>query len=135
MYDVLWQCAEYALDDRRQWINFIRWARVRPRPQKTIGWIRRNMERVHRQLRLMPYWPADSGPLEQRLAEVRNFFRNRMGMIRNRDRTNLLLGLMCVSFNAGASKRRYRELIRQQLVATNGVAPLHNLINASPRLH
>jgi hypothetical protein len=45
------------------------------------------------------YWPADTGPLGQKLAEVRDALYKRRGVVRNRDRTNLLLLLIALHEN------------------------------------
>lgn len=135
VYDPLAQAANDALESRREWPNFRAWAHQQPRAPHVLAWIRHNGPVVRRQLRLGRYWPADTGPLEQKLAEVRDMFYRRKGLMRNRDRTNRLLMLVTLHENQQNNTRQYARLIREYLAGRSGRAPRHNLINRSPRLH
>lgn len=106
-----------------------------PRPLQTMHWIRRHARRVREQFDLKVRWPADTGPLEQKAAQLRAMLVNRKAGFRNQERTDLLLGLIALHLNGVDDRRRYLRLVREHVSALSGRLPRHNLINGAQRLH
>lgn len=137
--DPIWIAAGDALKDLAGWRKFVRLVRrlksSRPRPQETLAWIARHQRLVHDQLQLPMRFPSDTGPLEQKAAELRGWFTLRKGMIRNQERTDRLLTLMAIHLNGDDNEDTYAQLLTSHTAGRRGWLPRHNLINGAPRLH
>jgi len=135
--DPLWIGAMDVLQNRRGWLNFVRLVRMEPRPGpvETLAWIKRHSPRIRRQFAMVPKWPSDTGPLEQKGAELRGMLVNRKYSFRNQERTNRLLDLITLHLNGADKERTYIRLLHEHVHKTHGLLPPHNRINTAARLH
>jgi hypothetical protein len=134
----LGRALDLAFIDERRWLRFVRYAK-----QMSVGvsrwldqpdptWWAGNGTRADRvlwQIRNQTYGvPETIQALETKLDWLRGKLNRRKFGFRNRDRTNLLLGLLMHHSNGDDDERAYAREIRLHLEARTGIAPARHQI-------
>ena len=130
---------EHAFRNERTWRRFVRHAYASgygplrvwlEQPDPT--WWAHNRTRAQRVLwqlqQLDAGVPHTIQSIETALDETRRRLRRRKFVLRNRKRTNLMLGLITVNQNGWDDERAYAREIRLQLTERAGIAPPRHLI-------
>lgn len=96
-----------------------------PKLAATRAWTAANDGLVVSQAGVRGFLPDhhSTAALDAHLGTVRDYLDSRSFVLRNRDRTTLLLGLMRLHLNGTDNSRRYAELIRAWLDANGGHGP------------
>lgn len=135
--DPIFQAAKARINTREGWVRFqlaVRAAHADPAVRPIRRWIQNHRRKMREQLARMPVFPSDSGPLEQRLAQVRAFVELRRSAFRNKERTDRLLGLMALHFNHDDDVRGYARIIQHFLEQSHGNAALRHQVYGGPQL-
>lgn len=104
-----------ALHTPADWAAFLRTITVKQPAAR--AWLAANAAAVTNQVAVRHLLPPhhSTAALDQRLGRVRDFLDSRSFVLRNKRRTNLLLGLVCNHLNGVDSERRYIAQLRKHL--------------------
>jgi hypothetical protein len=116
----LWKALPGAIGDRLRWDQLEADAHAAG-ATRTLAWMSSNRRRMERQWRLRdPHRPLSIGGLETVLRTIVDRLGDRRLVFRNQSRLELVFDLMGLEMAGLASERRFREIIRRELLRNGG---------------